>query len=395
MRTWIASFVAIALLASCSSKSDGTEPENSGSRGEVLAHLGEDVISAKLVAFTAKATNLENAVKALNENYDQAKLATAQQAWREAMLLWQQIEVMQVGPIAVNEAGVIAGEDKRDGIYAWPQLSLCSVDQKTAGDSLESDDEIATTISVSGLGAIEYLLFASDFSHHCSALSDFGSSGKWEKLSEADISSRRAKHAQTLARVVVKNANALNERFDKDGGNFIEEFNSPSRSGAIYGNAQEGLNAVSDAMTYLDKETKDSKLGDVLGLSDICEADACPENRESIFANHSIENIGANLRGFRVLYLGGENDSGQGFDDLLIELDSAEFAASMLAHIDDAIAAADELQGKTIESALQNDRDKLVALHTAISQVSQDFKTMFLSILNLQLPDGAAGDTDG
>ena len=72
--------------------------------------------------------------------------------------------------------------------------------------------------------------------------------------------------AAALATLVERRVGDLVEAWSPTGGNFIEELTNPGRSGAVYGSAQEGLNAVSDAMFYLEKETKDMKLAKPLGI---------------------------------------------------------------------------------------------------------------------------------
>ena len=82
-----------------------------------------------------------------------------------------------------------------------------------------------------------------------------------------------------------------------------------------------------------------------------------------------------------------------GFDDLLRDMDSAAFADQMAAHIEGAIAAAEAIDG-TLVDALATDLPSVVALYEAIKLVTDDLKTMFLTILDLEAPNRAAGDND-
>ena len=87
-------------------------------------------------------------------------------------------------------------------------------------------------------------------------------------------------------------------------------------------NASPTINAVSDAMFYLEADVKDHKLGQPAGLSN-CTTTTCPEALESHWAHRSKEHVRSNLVGFRKLFVGcGEGDAGLGFEDYLIAVGS-------------------------------------------------------------------------
>ena len=66
---------------------------------------------------------------------------------------------------------------------------------------------------------------------------------------------------------------------------FGEELSTPGSPTSRFTTVQEALNAVSDALFYLDKMTKDAKLGTPLGLIN-CESETCPE----VVEFHSVSN---------------------------------------------------------------------------------------------------------
>jgi len=123
--------------------------------------------------------------------------------------------------------------------------------------------------------------------------------------------------------------------------------------------------------------------------------ETCPEELESPFARHSLENISGNLRGIRMMFSGddGLGTPGVGFDDFLGTLGAPELAAQMAANIEAAIDSADAL-GLSLTDALASQPGKVIALHDRVKAITDDMKSPYLTILGLDLPDAAAGDND-
>jgi predicted lipoprotein len=378
------------LAAGCSSDSASTNGGDGGLRAEVLASLGQNVIVPRQQAFASLATSLETALAtaATDPNAREA----AQEAWRLAIAVWQELEMMQVGP-AGSSLTVMGGQDLRARIYSWPILNLCQVDQQTVQEGYDDPDALEGTVGAPlGLWAIEYLLFTEDPDNNCSPLNTINQDGIWEAIADM-IPQRRLAYAAALSTLVRRRADELVAVWAPSGGNFIEELVSPTRSGAVYGTAQEGLNAVSDTMFYLDKETKDMKVGEPIGITG-CDAERCPEAIESLWAGHSKENIVANLEGFQVLFLGAAPGAdGLGYDDLLVDMGAADVSEDMAAAIEDAITATEAIPG-TLREAIDANPDAVLAAHAAIRAITDILKSDFLSVLDLEAPDRAAGDND-
>lgn len=400
-RTLVLSFVVLA-VTSCgddgpSSSTDGGSRRDAGeptgpSRAEVLAHLGAEVVLPTYRDFVPLAEALVSATDSYAAGPSPDTRAAAQDAWAAAMDVWQEAEMMQLGPLAPADLAM-GGEDFRNEIYAWPQLNLCVVDQRTVGPAHDDPTMLsANPINERGLGAIEYLLFVEGSANTCSPLSGINADGTWAMYTAAQIEQRRARLAHSYAVIVRDHAQALVDRWE--GGGFLAELTDPTRSGALYGSAQEGLNAVSDAMFYLDKETKDMKVAQPASIGDCTRVMCGAGARESRFANRSKEHVVANLRAFQRLYLGGDPGGDEpGFDDLLAGLGAEAFAAQMATHIEEAITAVEAIPG-TLGEALTADIASVMAAHAAIRVVTDDLKTMFLTVLDLEIPDRAAGDTD-
>ena len=382
-----------AAALSCSSDGSagsGGTGGDAGLRGEVLASVGANVVMPLIEEYAARATALEDALgEATSESGGRD---AAQDAWREAMSSWQQLEMMQFGPLG-SSLTVMGGKDLRARIYSWPILNLCQVDQQTVEEGYDDPDALEQVAGAPlGLWAIEYLLFNDDASNNCSSLNAINRDGIWDSMADM-VPDRRLAYAGALSTLVRRRAAELASSWSPEGDNFLEELENPGRSGAVYGTAQEGLNAVSDALFYLDKETKDMKLGEPLGITG-CETTTCPDDLESRWARWSKPHAVANLRAFQALFLGGSPGGDElGFDDLLTDMGAPDVASDMAQAIADAIATTEAVPG-TFRDALDQDRETLEAAHAAMQAVTDILKSDFLSVLDLEAPDRAAGDND-
>ena len=123
---------SVLLLSACGGggSDDGGSASTSGACadfdcGGMLENLADNVMIPAMEEFQAKSAALESAVEAYQaNNEDQVLKLAAQQAWDEAMLSWQSVEVMQTGPLIDNSAFL------RDSLYSWPSKSSCAVDQE-------------------------------------------------------------------------------------------------------------------------------------------------------------------------------------------------------------------------------------------------------------------------
>lgn len=379
-----------ALSCSSSGGSSGPEPSvDTGRRGEALASIAEGVVLPLIDEMVDEAAALEQAVaSATPESRDDARAA-----WQSAMATWQQLEVMQFGPLGASLT-VMGGQDLRAVTYSWPLLSLCEIDRQTVGDGHDDPDAIEGTPGAPlGLWAIEYLLFGDNPDNNCTALDPLNSQGLWDDMAEM-IPARRLEYAAALATLVKRRVEDLQTAWSPDGGNFIAELTNPGRSGAVYGTAQEGLNAVSDAMFYLKKETEDMKLGKPLGITGCNEAQ-CPDDLESRWAEWSKPHVLANLRAFEAMFHGGSPDDAAavGYYDLLVDLGAQDVADDMSAAIVEAIRATEAVPG-TFREALSEYTVEMERAHDAVRVVSDLLDSDFVSVLDLEAPDRAAGDND-
>ena len=362
-------------------------PEAAMRRRALLGALADNVYVPTYRSFSEKASTLATATAALADNPD--GLAEAQNAWREAAAVWQRAEVMQIGPAGASEFDVAGAGDRRAEIYSWPQVNRCRVDQELVeGVFADAGAFAGEPINVRGLDAIEYLLFRADSENDCAANSAINRDGTWAQLGDEELARRRRAYAATASALLSGEAAGLLQAWESG---FRDELAGAGDTSSTYPTTQAALNEVTNALFYLDTETKDMKLAQPLGLSD-CDTATCPDQLESAWARASAPHIVANVRGVLAVWSGGDGD---GFDDLLTEIGAGDLAGEMRTKLDAAVEACEQagvLEADLAAEPPQTERGR--ACYDAIKGFTDLFKTQFLSVLDLEPPDRADGDND-
>ena len=360
-------------------------------RSAALLSITNQVILPTLSSFVDSTLALKTATEALHTNENEETRAAAQAAWTDAILIWQQAEVLQVGP-AGTSGDVAAGQDLRDGIYSWNIVNPCRVDQETASGAYENLAEYSEkAVNVQGLDTLEYLLFNSDLSNACNPMSGINSNGTWDALT--DVSAKRAAHSAAVASILHDRATQLYALWDPASGNFAAELSNAGDGSMTYDSAQEALNALTDALFYAEKTTKDMKMAIPLGISE-CPSDTCPDAVESLYANKSKEHIRANIIAFQSVFLGGPSgEEHTGIDDILSSVGAEDLSDSISTGLVDSINALDAIEGTLVTALVQNP-DQVQAAFDATRTVMTLFKTQLMATLNLEVPARAASDND-
>jgi predicted lipoprotein len=391
---WTRTGLGLCLAAALASCGGGSTPDASCAegdlRGPVLASIGESIIVPRQQSFAQRAAALQDALStAADTPEDEQGRAAAQASWREAIEAWQVLELMQVGPATHGRGGL----GLRDRIYSWPEMNRCLLNIQTIGDDYDDPEALAAdTGTQRGLWAIEYLLFNDESDNECSELNQINQDGSWNAMLDA-LPERRLRHAASLAGLVRQDADELVRQWSPTGDGFLEELKAPCSNSTLYGSPQEGLNEVSNALFYLDTETRDMKLGEPAGIM-MCEELICPQSLESLWAEHGKENVLANLRGFQEVFFGAEpGTEALGFDDLLTDMGAAQVVDDMRAALSDAIAKTEAIPG-SLSEALQSDLPAVEDAYEAVKTVTDILKTEVLSVLDLEAPQRAAGDND-
>lgn len=360
-----------------------------------LLRATADCVTAQLVSFERDAAVLAQETAEYAALPDAVLRQRAQGAWLAAMRSWQRVESMRIGPAAGLSAP--GGEGLRDQIYIFPLGSACRVDQQLAERAYRGDDFADSLANARGLSALEYLLFHGGSANACAAGVTLNAGGVWAQLSAAELAARRAEYSAVAAADVLGRARQLLRAWQPAHGGFGGELSAPGAGGGAYTSESQALNALTDALFYLEKEVKDYKLGWPLGyVLDCANAPgACPFDVESRYARASTDHIRQNLVGFRRLFQGcGPDYRGLGVDDWLRDRGEGELAERMLGALRDAQAAVDALDPPVEEAAQQSPPQALAGLHADIKRVTDPLKTELVTVLHVDLPATAEGDND-
>ena len=364
------------------------EAATAAGAAELLRDVGPQVVLPTLARFEASLDDLEAAAQAWS---DADGAATERDAVRDAFAasadIWQELEMMQVGPAASSAAGTDpAAEDLRDEIYSWPTVNPCRVDQETVREAFRDGDFFdVNLVNAYGLDALEHLLYAGE-NNVCPGQVDINSDGTWNALGADGVAANRAEFATVVVSGVRASTEALQEAWSAEGDDFGDLLSLGE--GSPYADEHAALNAVYDALFYVETFTKDRKLAEPLGQRN-CQEN-CGEQAEGVPSGSSTRWIAANLRGFRRLFTGGE---GQGFDDLLTTMGHGDLAERILTNTDAALAQTESAQ-LAINEYVASDPGQVEQLLNAVRLVTDDVKGDLATVLSLRLPLSAAGDND-
>ena len=320
-----------------------------------------------------------------------SQYASAKEAWQDTIDIWQQLEVMQIGPS--DKSTKPGGLGLRDSIYAWPLSNECAVDSYLLSEAYQ-DESAMLRFSANGLSAAEYLIFYGEDNNACDQNHEINIDGAWDSLEEELLFLRRSSYAAFTANAVAETATSLLNEWLPTGENFLEELIQAGNGSRTYGKKRVAINAVSDALAYIEWAVKDSKLAKPLGLRD-CDQEFCIDLVESKYGRRSKEHLKNNLIGFRKIFKGCDiNYSGLGFDDYLLAIGQPQLAEQMDKAVLSTITAIDALNEKDLVTALETDKDSVLAIYRSLDQLTDLLRSDFLIALNLELPVMVQGDND-
>lgn len=358
----------------------------------LVTNITDNIISPVLTEFANQARVQQQNIAAYcqsltTESGVTEALTQAQASWRTSMKVWQQIEMMQLQPLLANDGKL------RNDIYSWPLTSSCNIDFDTIfhfEDDFNGQPYDITTRRANrkGLYALEYLLFNSSTEHSCPAGSSAPDS--WNNYTQAEITQARCEYAEAVAGDAVRTANIIVESWSGTNG-YAQQLKNAGTTLSSINSVHAAVNQLSDAMFYLDSLTKDRKLATPLGLfANNCGSQVCPEEVESTYASHSVENIIGNLQGFDKFFNG---DEGIGFIDYLRHQGDDETAELMSTAIAAAISQLEAYQS-SLAQTLVNDSSKVLQTHENVKVITDELKNDFITSLALELPQTSAGDND-
>ena len=393
IRSTLAALCGLLLLACGGGGGGQGDLLGDEARRAVLADLGEELILPALRDFDGRAQTLAGAVATLAAAPDDVQARSqAQDAWADAILSFQRIEVLQLGPAAMS--GQPGGENLRDLIYAYPDRVLFQIDCRAlSGSTVDAQ----TRIDAMGLGALEHLLFNPV---------DAGAASSDACGDPADPDQARADYARAVADFIASRATELHSRWEPAEGDFLAQW---TQGTGAYMKPQDALDALSTALFYVEKDTKDRKIAcpTGIGASGLVCNEADPTRTELFFSGLSAGALRANLQAFRDAFTG--VNGGMGLNDLLRGIERGDIADRLLAALDatlshlaqeigedfeGAVAAINDPAACTNASSSRQGEPAACALHGRIKAAMDIFRTEVVGALSLATPDSAAGDND-
>ena len=369
---------------------DGTAPVTDFNELALVTNIADNIVTPLFTEFAEISKVQHQQISAYCDtvkaegSVDDA-LSQAKLSWRGNAVVWQQIEMMQLEPLLANEGKL------RNDIYSWPEVYACGVDFDTmyfkADDFNGAPYDItARRANRKGLYALEYLLFNESSEHSCGVETP----PNWHDFTPAEITIARCEFATEVAQDLTNNADKLVADWSGENG-FIHQLKNAGTEQSSVESMHAAVNLLSDAMFYLDKFSKDGKLAAPLGLvANSCGAQACPEDVESDYAHHSIENLIENLNGFDKFFTG---EAGLGFVDYLNFVGDTDTAEAMASAITTAIVQLEAYEASLAET-LVADEAMVTQSHENVKAITDKLKVDFINSLSLELPTTSAGDND-
>jgi len=322
----------------------------------------------------------------------EAALSESQVQWLTTTNQWQLAEVMQIGPLTTNSSTL------RNNIYSWPVISHCGIDQdivffQDGFINTTPYDITQRTSTRRGLDAAEYLLFNPSLEHSCTTDRDILAA--WPTLSDEVRRVARCEFAVEVASDITASAQTLNDEWAV----FSQTLKNAGELDNQFADVHDGVNAVTDALFYIDGLVKDTKLGKPLGffVNDCSPSigTLCPENLESVLSDQALSHLIQNLTAFQNIFIGQGIDENNtiGFDDFLIDVDDQATSDNIIASTQKAI---DDLTAYqvSLSERLINDTEAVEATHENVKEITDQMKADFINSLALSLPSTAAGDND-
>lgn len=361
---------------------------------QVLKTLGTSVNSVNgSLVFEATQLQTDTAAycSAIGSTTEFTALAKAQNQWRNSISLWQQLQMLSVGPLNLT-----VDENK---IYGWPENSVspCLVHLLAVRNRSNPNYDVSgSTGQVRGFEAVEQVLFASNLTYACNGESPEKS--QWQSLNDTQKKQALCNFAKAATKDLSNEIKAI-----------ASEWESGTTKTDFINDGDDSLQKIVDSLFNLEKLTKDRKLGVPTGLHNDCDAKkvSCPELVESRLSANSIANIRSNIKGFLAVFTGGDN--GLGFDDILtarLHKSVSQDIVNKLKSIDEKLANFSGSLEAGVTGIKEDDCDnsrqspssirivEACAIVGELSEVTDILKTDFTAIVNVNVPTNAAGDGD-
>ena len=342
-----------------------------------LNDFADNIVSERLEQVSVQnrtlIASLELAVQDIS-NEDALNVARAD--WFASVSEWQELELMQVASFG-SSLSAIGGADVRDSIYSWPLNNPCRIDQVTVSQEyLNPDFGDTALVSMRGLDAIEYLLFA-PIETECPSQVPPVSDGTWDALTTDEILQQRLDYALVLAQEIQSDIETQ------------KTFWSQGFPFDLYESDVQALNEVFNGMLYVEEMIKERKIHHPLGLKEDCTVD-CHLDTEGWYAEVSTEFLLANLQGVKLLLQGVDSE---GLKGVLVATGETELAVEIEALVDGLIVELEKID-VPLSTVMEQNPERLDTIQNNLSELTTLLKWDVATVLQMEIPQQSAGDND-
>jgi predicted lipoprotein len=355
---------------------------------QMLGDIVEHAVKPTIVSFSNQAQGLatktaEYCTALTTATNESTALTEAQTAWQESMNFWQQLEVMQFGPLATE----------RDEFYSWPLNDSCKVDEEVVF-SLADGYDISSGVTPArrGLDSLEYLLFNTDTGISCGPNNSTAALVAWNEKEDANKRADRCAFSEKVTTDLVARAQALELAYSQY---------DITASASL----QVVADSISDALFYIDKEVKDDKLSALLPQTGTQGFNV--DKLEFAHVSYAKQAVYNNTIGVKAIFTANNH---VGLAQYLIAADQESLATEMVSELDTVIANTDLIVGSfrdaltsatdvslcinAVSEGAATDLERLCALDNDVKAFTDDLKGQFLLTLGFSVPTDAEGDND-
>jgi len=335
----------------------------------------EDLVNNVIVPIYADldgaAEDLRAAMSDLADDPTEARLASAQQAWRAARKPWKQSEAFRFGPVQSLKIG--------ESIDWWPAKPE-NIEEKLAGaDAITLETVESAGTSSKGFMAMEYLLFDSES----------GNPAVIARLTAEDGGARRRAYLVALAEDMKSKTGTLFEAWDPAQGNFAGEFREAGGTSRTFGTRKAAVDVTVNRLVFQAESIAGTKIGKPLGKSS--GGGPQPDEEEAPRSDNSIEDMLDGLRGVASVYDGTYSGrDGLGLSDL-VRSKSEPLDASVHGRMDGAMDGVSAIPFP-FRTAITDHPAEVNAAYESVRELKRILTTEVVGVLGVTL---TFSDNDG
>ena len=352
-------------------------------------------LASQSATFSSQDGPLGTYCSAISTGGESEAFSNAESAYKGLVAAVQRAEMHAIGPAADNAFSL----QYRLNSYMGAAISTCGIDSIAASSNV---DISARPSSTRGIRALDYLLFNTDLDHTCA--SQVTATKGWNDLTQSERRALRCDAAMLVASDISDAASSIHSAWQKTDGNYRAVFLEES-------NTFQSLQATTDSMFYLEKGTKDSKLGMPLGIIAACPDLTCPDFVEAPYSENSLQNVITNLEIWSEMFTSNAETGfdahieNEGWPEVSQEFKSNLAKALELANsIDKSIASqVSEIETESEETECTNafsnpdttsDAFPMCTLYGLVKRIVDSLKIDFVTIVNVEVPGGSQSDND-